>query len=122
MEERMNAPDKCPKCRSKKQPCLSALVIQFECGSMVDAGERTWHEETHQCVLRQRDQLSARVRELEDVLETAWSLITNVSEGDWQKQSPDWQQAVVKWRDTQFHPVWSVVAARREAQAKVTKS
>ena len=48
----------CPKCHALVQPsCLNAVVIQFQCGSMVDAGDGTWHDETTQCITRQRDQL-----------------------------------------------------------------
>lgn len=32
----------------------------------------------------------------------AWTLLANVSEGDWTKQTPEWQGAVVRWRD-EFH-------------------
>ncbi len=48
----------CPKCHAPVQPnCMNAFVIQFKCGSMVDAGDGTWHDETTQCITRQRDQL-----------------------------------------------------------------
>jgi hypothetical protein len=32
----------------------------------------------------------------------AWTILANVSEGDWTKQTPEWQEAVVRWRDA-FH-------------------
>jgi hypothetical protein len=61
-------PEKCPKCGAKRQPCLNAFVVQFECGSMVDAGDGEWHDETGQCLARQRDLLARRVAELEEAL------------------------------------------------------
>lgn len=32
----------------------------------------------------------------------AWVLLANVSGGDWTKQTPEWQEAVARWRD-EFH-------------------
>jgi hypothetical protein len=34
-----------------------------------------------------------------DLLEAAWILIANAGEGDWTRESDDWQQAAAKWRD-----------------------
>lgn len=39
----------------------------------------------------------------------AWTIIANVSEGDWTQQTDEWQAAAVRWRD-QFHA--SLDAAR----------
>lgn len=33
---------------------------------------------------------------------SAWVLLANVSEGDWTQQAPEWQAAVVRWRE-RFH-------------------
>ena len=35
----------------------------------------------------------------QDLIEMAWSIMANVSGGDWDKQSQDWQEAAGKWRD-----------------------
>ena len=40
-----------------------------------------------------------------DALYWAWTLLANVSEGDWTKQPAEWQDAVVRWRDEAFHPL-----------------
>lgn len=32
-------------------------------------------------------------------LELAWGVIANVSGGNWEQQSPEWQEAAAKWRD-----------------------
>lgn len=37
-----------------------------------------------------------------DLAYTAWTIIANVSEGDWSKQTEEWQGAATRWRD-QFH-------------------
>ena len=58
-------------------------------------------------------QSEERAKRIEEALEMAWLVIANVSGGDWEKQSSDWQTAVAKWRDEQFHPIWSEVSARR---------
>ena len=70
------------------------------------------------CLHRVIEANDARIKQLEDVLETAWGLIANVSQGDWTKQHPDWQEAVVRWRDTQFHPAYRPVAERKAREAK----
>ena len=38
----------------------------------------------------------------DDLSYKAWVLLANVSDGDWTKQTPEWQEAVVRWRD-EFH-------------------
>ena len=35
-----------------------------------------------------------------DLLEWAWAVIANASGGDWTKESPEWQAAAAKWRDS----------------------
>lgn len=37
-----------------------------------------------------------------DLLEFAWGVIANVSGSNWDKQSPEWQDAAKRWRD-QYH-------------------
>jgi hypothetical protein len=32
----------------------------------------------------------------------AWTILANVSEGHWELQTTEWQEAVVRWRDA-FH-------------------
>lgn len=34
-----------------------------------------------------------------DLTHMAWVILANVSEGDWSKQTPEWQTAVTKWRE-----------------------
>lgn len=46
--------------------------------------------------------LKREVEHREDILSYAWTLLANVSGGDWTKQSPDWQNAVKRWREHYF--------------------
>ncbi len=39
---------------------------------------------------------------LNDLLESAWGLIANASGGDWDKATPEWRDAAVRWRDRYF--------------------
>ena len=43
-----------------------------------------------------------------DLLMTAWGLLANVSEGNWERQTDEWQDAVKRWR-TRFHERLDVV-------------
>lgn len=74
--------------------------------------------ETKMRLVQDRDRLEARIDEIaalaggsqdaeatvDDVLMTAWVLLANVSEGDWTQQTEEWQEAVRRWRDEDFHP------------------
>ena len=44
-----------------------------------------------------------------DLLETAWGIIANANEGDWDKATPEWRRAAERWRDEWFAtlPAWS---------------
>lgn len=55
---------------------------------------------------------------LHDCLETAWGIIANVSGGDWTLQKPEWQEAVVRWRDYQFDPIMKELSERRAKENK----
>jgi hypothetical protein len=34
-----------------------------------------------------------------DAAEMLWTAVANASNGDWSKQSPEWQEAARRWRD-----------------------
>lgn len=38
----------------------------------------------------------------DDLIYTAWAIIANAGEGDWSRETPDWRDAAVRWRD-RFH-------------------
>ncbi len=42
-------------------------------------------------------QLVGRIRELEEQLERAWGVIANAGDGDWTRESDDWQKAAHEW-------------------------
>jgi len=42
------------------------------------------------------------------LIEYAWTILANVSDGDWDKQTDEWQVAVKKWRDQYY----AMLAAR----------
>lgn len=48
------------------------------------------------------EHLTANERLLLDAGEYLWIVLANVSQGDWNKQSDDWQEAAAKARD-EFH-------------------
>lgn len=41
---------------------------------------------------------------MEAALYHAWTIIANVSEGDWSMQSDEWRAGAVRWRD-EFHSI-----------------
>jgi hypothetical protein len=49
--------------------------------------------------------LKDRIQRLEEALEGSWSIIANVSDGDWTRQKPYWQDYVFRWRDNYFNPI-----------------
>ena len=40
--------------------------------------------------------------DIDDAAEMLWTVIANVSGGDWKKQSEEWQEAAARWRDYYF--------------------
>lgn len=44
--------------------------------------------------------LMAETAALESKLELAWGIIANAGNGDWTKETPQWQEAAAKWRDS----------------------
>ncbi len=45
-----------------------------------------------------------------DLLELAWGIIANAGGGDWEKESKEWQDAAVNWRDAYFGSLGKVSA------------
>jgi hypothetical protein len=43
-----------------------------------------------------------KLQELKDAAEMLWVVLANVSEGDWTKQTEEWQKAAARWRDNYF--------------------
>lgn len=51
---------------------------------------------------------------VDDLLMFAWGLIANAGEGDWSRESEEWNIAARKWRD-QFHARLDVARKQRES-------
>lgn len=66
------------------------------------------HTPTCGCDKMQYDPESSRLPEViafysnEDLLYKAWTVIANVSEGNWADQTEEWQMAAARWRN-EFH-------------------
>jgi hypothetical protein len=54
---------------------------------------------------RELNAANERIQRLEEALEGSWSIIANVSDGDWTRQKPYWQDYVFRWRDNYFNPI-----------------
>jgi hypothetical protein len=67
---------------------------------------------------KENDELKQRIKRMDDCIETAWGIIANVSGGDWTRQKPQWQEAVVRWRDNDFHPIMKELSERKAKEAK----
>jgi len=67
---------------------------------------------------KENDELKQRIKRMDDCIETAWGIIANVSGGDWTRQKPQWQEAVVRWRDNDFHPIMKELSERKAKEVK----
>ena len=67
---------------------------------------------------KENDELKQRIKRMDDCIEAAWGIIANVSGGDWTRQKPQWQEAVVRWRDNDFHPIMKELSERKAKEAK----
>lgn len=52
-----------------------------------------------------------------DAAEMLWLVVANVSGGDWTKQSTEWQEAAVRWRDNYYS-----VLAMKQMQERERRS
>lgn len=39
-----------------------------------------------------------------NMVEMAWVLLANAHQGDWSQATPEWREAVERWRDEQYFP------------------
>jgi hypothetical protein len=46
-----------------------------------------------------------------DLIQMAWGLLANVSEGNWERQTDEWQDAVKRWRSAYFQLLDAGLAA-----------
>lgn len=99
----------CPFCGAKPMS-----VSGYECGT----GRGAYRERSSRCHKAQVLNLKERIKRLEDCIETAWGIIANVSGGDWTRQKPHWQEAAVRWRDNDFHPIMKELSERKAKEDK----
>lgn len=41
--------------------------------------------------------------EAAEAIDLAWGIIANASGGNWEKETPEWQEAAARWRDKYVH-------------------
>lgn len=129
-------PDKCPFCESQIMVHGGNLLrsadggfASYECKTVqdIELSDDEWkragqsdacRKREVQLLTKQRDEARERIKRLEDCIETAWGIIANVSGGDWTRQKPHWQEAVVRWRDNDFHPIMKELSERKAKEAK----
>jgi hypothetical protein len=46
-----------------------------------------------------RKRVNKKVRECDELLHWAWTVIANAHGGDWEAETPEWQDAARTWRD-----------------------
>jgi hypothetical protein len=59
-------------------------------------------EKLRQALQSQAEEYEREKREIADTAEMLWVVLANVSEGNWEKQTPEWQEAAARWRDNYF--------------------
>lgn len=47
-----------------------------------------------------------------DAIELAWGIIANAGGGNWGKETPEWQDAAVRWRDTYLPQMGAKLSVR----------
>lgn len=45
------------------------------------------------------EERKTKMSESQDLLESAWGIIANAHEGNWDKATKEWREAAEKWRD-----------------------
>jgi hypothetical protein len=53
------------------------------------------------------DELKREVERLRQDMETAWCIIANAYDGDWDKAQPRWKDAAKRWRDEAWNRIAS---------------
>lgn len=57
-----------------------------------------------------------RIARMEECIELAWGIIASAGEGNWQRESKDWQDAAAKWRSGIYSELWRDISDRRARQ------
>lgn len=107
----------CPHCGLPADKSQNGIQ-GYRCGSSYCETFRPQWARSMTCLEIQNGQLQERIKRLEDCIETAWGIIANVSGGDWTRQKHHWQEAAVRWRDNDFHPIMKELSERKAKEAK----
>lgn len=50
-------------------------------------------------------------------LYTAWTIIANAYEGNWDRATPEWRMAAERWRDEMFHRLLPQITTETELES-----
>lgn len=76
----------------------SPLDFTIGCALLLSA----WNFLSHYILCRLLDERQDFTHRLFAAAEMLWVVVSNVSDGDWTKQSEDWQTFAANWRDNYF--------------------
>lgn len=106
---------RCPNCPMGEQTPCACSGVPFLSDVVWDRIDMYGDFTTAVSVLR-----TAKMRRLLDTLYFAWTVISNVDEGNWSHQSDAWQSAAKRWRDEYFrHPVVREIPEQVAVQSAV---
>ena len=75
----------------------------------IEIATKTLTQQNHSTLEKQHQVISKALsdygKEWGDTAEMLWVVLANVSEGDWSKQTPEWQKSAAKWRDRYFKAI-----------------
>jgi hypothetical protein len=58
----------------------------------------------------------------DDLLEAAWGIIANAGEGSWDRESPEWREAAIRWRDAYHAELPNMVDRDRQREASAAEA
>jgi len=91
------------------------LSVQLEVELNVATVNEAFAENKAYMLEKELKQAQDRIKRLEDVLQTAWYLISNV---DWSGLYPDLRETCYSWRDNDLRPVLKEMVERKNKEAK----
>ena len=83
---------------SNIEECLGYLSTEF-IGDMPTTKLKEVAERIKEITIQEKQIASTELDRLDALLKTAWGIIANAGGGDWKKETTDWQEAAVRWRD-----------------------
>lgn len=91
--------------------------VETKCADILAIGHRLaeavgLEEYTPQTVA---DAVVARITSLEASIETAWGIIANAGGGNWDKETPEWNEAAMRWREENVGPMYARKRAKTQS-------